>query len=112
MNILKHILVVGALLVTMLPCSHAVAHHEHEHGSAMELCEVSASPCECHSCDHEPCSDQCEIEFNPAPGSLVIEQPPSPTVLFILPEPRPAKNEIPPPISGFLAAIQTVQLLI
>jgi hypothetical protein len=112
MNILKHILVVVALLVTTLPCSHAVMHHEHEHGSAMDLCEVSAIPCQCHSCDHEPCSVQTEIQLKPAPDTQTTEQPWNPTVLFIVPEPRLAKSKNSPPVAGVLASILTIQLLI
>ena len=110
MNLLKHILVVGALLVTMLPYSHAIMHHEH--GSAMELCEVSALPCQCHSCDHEPCSDQAEIQLKTAPGTQSIEQSSNPTVLFIVPEPLLTKSKNSPPVVGVLASIQTIQLLI
>ena len=112
MNLLKHIFVVSALLATMLPCNHSPAHHEHDHGSAVELCAVSTTSCECHSCEKEPCSAKPEVKFNPAPGTQIIESPSNPAVLFILPEPQLAMSKIIPPVSGVLAAIQTVQLLI
>ena len=112
MNFLKHILVVVALLATMLPCCLAAERHNHNHESTMELCAFATSPCECHSCDHESCADDLEIHFNLASGTQAIEQPSNPEVLFTLPEPLPAKSKKNPPVSGFLASIQTVQLLI
>ena len=112
MNILKHILVIGALLGILLPCSHAVMHHEHEHGSTMELCEVSAIPCQCHSCDHEPCSIQTEIQLKTAPDTQSVEQPANPKVLFIVPEPLLIKSKNTPAVAGVLASILTIQLLI
>jgi hypothetical protein len=112
MKILKHILVVIALLATLLPCSHAVGHHEHDHGSAAEICSVSAMPCECHSCDSEPCSDTCEIQFDTFPGTLIVYTPSNPAVLFILPEPRFDKRTAIPSDRGILAVLETIQLLI
>jgi hypothetical protein len=114
MKLLKHILMVVALLATLLPCSHAAIHHGHghDHGTAMELCALGASPCACHSCDHQPCSDRLEIQRRPAPVSDTIE-PPAALVLFLsFPETKPAIKKTTPPVSGILAALQTVQLLI
>jgi len=111
MKPLKHILVI-ALLVAMLPCSHAAMYHEHEHDVAMELCAIAEEPCECRSCEHQPCADKIEIQFDRAPDSNTIEQPFSPDVLFTLPESKPALRQTLPPVSGTLATLQTVQLLI
>ena len=112
MRLLNHILVVVALLAAMLPCSHA-EHHDHGHDAAMELCTLAAEPCECHSCNHPQCPDSVEIQLDHnTPDSNTIEQPPAPVLLFILAETKSVLREIPPPVPGILAVIQTVQLLI
>ncbi|MEN8254526.1 MAG: hypothetical protein ABFR33_03555 [Verrucomicrobiota bacterium] len=111
MKLLKPILVI-ALLAMLLPCSHAAMHHDHEHDAAMELCALDTSPCECHSCEHQPCSDNVEIQLDRTPDSNTVEQPFSPDVLFTVPEPKPALRQTLPPVSGILASLQTVQLLI
>jgi hypothetical protein len=112
MKILKHILVVIALLATLLPCSHAFTHHEHDHGSAAEICAVSTTPCECHSCDSEPCSDTGEIQFDTFPGTLIVDTPSNPAVLFIFSEPRFDKRTALLPDRAILAVLETIQLLI
>ncbi len=112
MTLLKHILVVVALLVAMLPCGHA-EHHDHGQDVAMELCAVAAAPCECHSCNHQPCPDSVEIQLDRyAPDSNTIEPPSTPALLFVLPETKSVLKQTPPPDPGILAVIQTVQLLI
>lgn len=107
MNLLRHILVVVALLAAVLPCSHAAEHHD-----AIELCTFAAEPCECHSCNHQPCPDSVEIEFDRAPDSNTIVPPSTPALLFVLPETKPTLKQPLPPVSGILAVIQTIQLLI
>ncbi|RKX46520.1 MAG: hypothetical protein DRP64_03065 [Verrucomicrobia bacterium] len=106
----KHILVVVALLAAMLPCGHAAVHHGHGHDAGQ--CALAAEPCECHSCDHQPCSYDIEIQLDLTPVSETIVQSVIPNVLFILPEIHPALNKTIPPVSGVLASLQTVQLLI
>jgi len=112
MSFFKHILVVVALLAAMLPCGHAAEHHDHGHDSAPELCALAAEPCECHSCNHQPCPDSVEIQLDRTPDSNTIEPPSSPALLFILPETKSVLKQTPPPDPGILAVIQTVQLLI
>ena len=113
MKRLKHIFVVVALLAAMLPCSHAAEHHDHGHdAAATELCAFAAEPCECHSCNHQPCPDRTEIQFNHTPDSTTIQPPSAPALLFVLPEANPAPRQTLPPVPGILADLQTVQLLI
>lgn len=112
MKRLKNILLVVALLAAMLPCAHAGGHHGHDHDAAVELCSLDASPCECHACDHTPCPDAVQIPLEqicPMGASL---PPPTLISLFVLPETKPPLKQLPPPVSGSLAIIQTVQLLI
>jgi len=108
----KHILVVVALLAAMLPCGHAGVHHDHGHDADAGQCALAAEPCECHSCDHQPCSDDIEIQLDLTPVSETIVQPVISDVLYVLPEIHPALNKTIPPVSGILAALQTIQLLI
>ena len=112
MKLLKHILVVVALLVIVLPCVHA-AHYGHHHDEGVELCEIAAEPCcACHSHEQPPCTDNVEIRLDRTPDATTIEQPSAPPLLYLLPKDKPAlkKAVLPPP--GILAALQTVQLLI
>jgi hypothetical protein len=112
MKLLKHILVAVALLVMALPCVHA-AHYGHHHDEGVELCEIAAEPCcACHSREQQPCTDNVEIQLDRTPDAATIEQASSPTLLYILPEAKPAlkKAILPPP--GVLATLKTVQLLI
>ena len=114
MNFLKHILVMAVLLATLLPCSHAAMNHEHgrDHGSVMELCALDVAPCACHSCDHQPCSGHLEIQRSPAPVSSTIGPSASIVLFFSFPETTLATKKTTPPVSGILAVLQTVQLLI
>jgi len=113
MKLLKHILVI-ALLAAILPCSHAAMHHDHdhEHDVAMELCAIATEPCECHSCEHQPCADKLEIQLDHTSDTTTIKPPASPAVLFVLLETKPVLRQTLPPISGILAILRTVQLLI
>ena len=110
MKLLNHILVVLALLATMLPCGHADVHHDHHHDDGV-LSEISAEPC-CHSCDHQPCADKVEIQVDRTFHSCTLEQPSFSTVLFVLPEIYLDLKQAPPPVSGILADLRTIQLLI
>ena len=112
MKILRPILVI-ALLAGILPCSHADIHHDdHGHESMAELCAAAAGPCECHSCDVKPCTDQVEFQFNSAQGALVVMAPLNSTVLFTLSESRLANRKANPSVCGILASLQTIILLI
>ena len=111
MKFLKHILVVVALLATLLPCGHAAMHHDHHHDE-VGMCEIATEPCCCHSCEHTPCADTVEIQLDRTPGATTIEQPLTLMLLFVLPETKPALKQVPPPVPGVLATLQTVQLLI
>ncbi len=113
MKLLKHILVVVALLAMVLPCVHAAAHLSHHHHEDIELCEIVAEPCcACHSREQQPCADTVEIQLDRTPDVAAIDPPSIAALLYILPEDKPAlkKAILPPP--GVLATLQTVQLLI
>lgn len=112
MNLFKHMLVVTALLMAMLPCSHALGHHAHEPEPETTSCSLTAQPCECHSCDHGPCPGDAVVEYDLVPASEIVAPPATETVLFRLPEPRQALSPILSPVSATLAVLQTVQLLI
>ena len=110
MKFLKHILLVIALLATMVPCGHAIGHHDHDHGN--ERYGISAAPCECHSCEHTPCADDADIQADRTSGVNTIVPPSVPVLLFVLPETKPALKKFPPPVPGVLATLKTVRLLI
>ena len=111
MNRLKHILVVVALLVTMLPCGHAEMHHNHQHDGVV-LCSLALEPCSCHSCKDSFCFDQGALHVRPVLSSLVIRPPRVPMLFFVAPK-HWAVISIPPPVSNnTLAILQTIQLLI
>ena len=112
MKRLKHILIGIALLAATLPCAHAMEHHDHSHDSALELCALDAHPCECHSCDHLPCSADIKIQLDRTSISTSLEIFPRTALRLPLPEYKPVLKNSPPPVIGILAAIQTVQLLI
>lgn len=106
----KHILLMVALLAAMLPCIHAVEHHDHD--TIVELCALDASPCECHSCEHQPCSADIEIQLGRTSTTDTIAIANTPAIAFPLPEYKPALRQTSPPVTGILAVIQTIQLLI
>ncbi|VGO21537.1 hypothetical protein [Pontiella sulfatireligans] len=112
MKLLKHILVVVALLFAAMPCVHARGHAEHAHDAATgaELC--ASHTCSCHSCDAAPCADAPEMPLQLTVASASASMPSSPIQLFIFTELKPVVRQIPPSVSGFLASLQTVQLLI
>jgi hypothetical protein len=112
MKFLKHILVMVALLATMLPCSHAAEHHDHDHGATVELCAFATDPCECHSCDHKACSDDVEIQIDRTSVSKTSVIYTAPAILLPILETKPVLKKTILPVSGILAVIQTVQLLI
>jgi len=112
MKRLKHILMGIALLVTLLPCTHAFGCQDHGHDSAEERCALDTLPCECHSCDHQHGSSDLEIQVVPSSisGSLPVFHPA--TIRLPMPKYKPAFRNDSLPVSGTLAVIQTVQLLI
>lgn len=113
MKLLKHILVVIALLAMVLPCVHAAAHLSHHHHEGVELCEIAAEPCcACHSREQQPCTDNVEIQLDRTPDVAAIDHPAIPALLYILPEDKPALKKANHPPSGVLATLKTVQLLI
>jgi len=112
MKLLKHILVVVSLLATVLPCIHAAEHYEHHHSGGVELCAIGTEPCACHSCEELPCTDKGEIQLSRTPDTATIGQPSIPVLLYVLPEAKPVIKKTTPPVSGVLAILQTVQLLI
>ena len=101
-----------ALLVTLLPCTHAFGCHDDGHDSAEEHCALDALPCECHSCDHQHCSSDLEIQVVPSSvsGSLPVFH--HAVIRLPMAKYKSAFRNHSLPVSGILAVIQTVQLLI
>ncbi len=107
---LKHILVVVALLATMVPCGHADMHHDHDHHD--DGVAIAGEPCSCHSCEHCPGTDKFEIQTDRVSNPIVTEHLSIPDPLFSLPTTSTVLRKPLPPSVGILAALQTVQLLI
>jgi hypothetical protein len=112
MTLFKHILVVVALLAAAMPCCHAVGH-------ALPACDVGAEAgiaashtCACHSCDEAVCHDDVDMPQELTTSSAAFEVPVTSLQLFIISETKPLKRLAPPTVSGILASLQTVQLLI
>jgi len=112
MKLMKHILVVVSLLAMVLPCVHAAAHDSHHHEEGLALCEIAVAPCACHSCEQQPCTDKVEIQLDRTPVTTTIGQPSIPALLFVLPDTKPVLRKTSPSVSGVLATLRTVQLLI
>ena len=113
MKLLKHILIVVALLAMVMPCVHASAHYSHQHHEDVELCEIATGPCcACHSREQQPCTDNVEIQLDRTPDATTIDHPSVPTLLYILPKENPVLKKSFLPVPGVLATLQTVQLLI
>ncbi|MCF7849958.1 MAG: hypothetical protein K9M45_13985 [Kiritimatiellales bacterium] len=113
MKLLKHILVVVALLAATMPCCYA-GHtgHDHEHAAGVELCALPTHTCHCHSCDQVPCKDNAQLPQEQAAPYETIEVPAVSAQAVIFLEHKPAIRQFPHPVSGVLASLQTVQLLI
>jgi hypothetical protein len=113
MRILKNILLVMALFLMAMPCTHAADHH---HGSPFseQTDQFSAvHTCECHSCDADTvCTEPLEMPQELALSTIICVFPTSGTPLFVLNLSRPKHIQILPPVSGELARLKTVQLLI
>jgi hypothetical protein len=112
MTWLKHILVVIALMVSAMPCCHAADHdtHGHDADAAAEICATHA--CACHSCDEIPCSDQLEVPQEMITASASVGIPARSIQLIVFSETKPVIRQVPLSVTGILASIQTVQLLI
>lgn len=115
MTLGKHILVLVAFMFFMMPGMHAAAHHDdHDHGHAAgtELCGLPVHTCACHSCESIPCEDEVQVPQETILGSSIVAAPAYSFILFTFSEKRPAPQRAPSTVSGTLAALQTVQLLI
>lgn len=112
MKLLKHILIVVALMVAATPCCHAADHVQHDHGGdvAAEICASHA--CACHSCAETSCTEELEMPQDLAASTTPAVAPSSVVQLHIFTEPKPVSRRIPQLVAGILASIQTVQLLI
>ena len=64
MKLLKHILLVIALMTAMAPCVHA---DHHVHCSDEQTQEFRNTSCECHSCDHQQTSEHTDIDLSTTP---------------------------------------------
>ena len=111
MKFLKHILVVAALMLMVMPCTHAQDHdvHAHGEGSAPEICATHA--CSCHSCDTESCIEMLEVQ-DLSVSLTSVEAPSSSILLMVFSETKPLTKRVPSSVPGILASLQTVQLLI
>jgi hypothetical protein len=112
MNWLKHILVMVALLVAAMPCSHA-----HEHGlhapDANAPTEISTvHHCCCHSCAETPCMDELDMPQDLTSPAIVGATPPPAITLMVFSDLKPADPQVPPMVCDALASLRTVQLLI
>lgn len=110
MKLLKHMLVVVALLVAAMPCCHADGHELHGHAAEAGFCASHA--CSCHSCDETPCGDKPDMPQELTVVSASVAIPSASVRLFTFIESRPAIRQAPPAVNGVLATLQTVQLLI
>ncbi len=112
MHLLKHILIAIALLMAAMPCAHALSHvlHGHDHNASVEMCAAHA--CSCHACDEVPCSGEQDPPQEKISSICSVEFPPKPQLLFVFRETKPAQKQTALPLSGALASIRTVQLLI
>ncbi len=110
MKLLKHILIIVALLLAGLPCTHAHTHDEQV--AAAESILASSPCCDCHSGAEAPCQENLEVPQLPVQASVVALLPASCFEWFVVNEIRPALRPLPPTLSGILASLQTVQLQI
>jgi len=109
---MKHILVMIALLVGVLPHVHAEDHrgHVHDADGSEQLCP--AHVCACHSCDESSCTEELDIEKKTGSISVVVIRPSTDTILFIFTEPKPVLRRGTYPVHSALSALKTVHLLI
>ena len=112
MNGLKHILIAVAVLIAAMPCFHTHESGLHDHGDDAEIELCGAHTCACHTCDEVPCAEDLEMPQERTLASVAVALPPPPVLLFVFSEQHTAVRQEPPMVSGVLASIQTVQLLI
>ncbi|MEA2069207.1 MAG: hypothetical protein U9P12_08405 [Verrucomicrobiota bacterium] len=112
MKLLRHILMVIALMAAVMPCCHADAHDLHSHGAQADAGLCASHACACHSCEETPCGDKLDMPQNLTVASASVVIPSSPIRLFIFTEAKPVTRQAPPKVTGILATLQTVQLLI
>ena len=112
MKRLKHILVVIALLMVAIPCSHAESHAEHAHDTERqaEICATHA--CACHTCGDIPCADELEMPQQIPVVSTSAAIPTISVMLFTVTEIKSEPRQLLVSAQGTLASLQTVQLLI
>lgn len=112
MALLKHILVVVALLAAAMPCCHAIGHAAPARDVGTEASIDVSHACACHSCDEMVCYDNIDMPQELTASFDAFDVPVTFQQLFIISETKPLKRLVPPSVSGVLASIQTVQLLI
>jgi hypothetical protein len=113
MKVLKNILLVIALLLVAMPCTHAAEHH-HASPFSDTPDQISAvHSCECHSCDdHTVCTEPLEVEQNLKLSTAVAPAPAPMIQLFVLNQKRVAFKPSAPPVPGPYIGLKTIQLLI
>jgi hypothetical protein len=111
MRLLKHILIVFALMMASLPCIHAQIHEEHAETSETSL--TRAACCACHSGPETPCHASVKTPQQRVSAAVIALVPSTCFTGFVPPaEPQPVLRQVPPQGSGMLASLQTVRLLI
>ena len=111
----KNILVVIALLAVMLLCSHAVEQHDDcDYGFAEELWDCVGTYCNCYTSNHLPCANKQQVQFKCPTAPKKVHAATDVLVgdRFYLSEHKQATKPHHPLVSGVLASILTVQLLI
>jgi len=112
MTLMKHILVVTALLVISMPCCHAASHVDHGHDAEVttELC--APHTCGCHSCDDVACAEKLEMPQNRSVSASAVLFPVSFSKWIVFNEPRVVAIQPSLAIPAGLASIRTIRLLI
>ena len=109
---IKHILIMIALIVASMSCCQADDHdlHAHDAEAGAEIC--SSHDCSCHTCDETACSDVFEMPQRLVVSTAMLTAPTAAIELYVLSETKRPVQQVSPAVTGILASIQTVQLLI
>lgn len=113
MKLLQNILLIVALFIVAMPCTHADGHH---HGSPFSELPDQLSAvhtCECHSCDSDTvCTEPLEVDQTLSVSSADAPAPAPMLQLFVLNQARPAFMPALPEVPGPHIGLRTIQLLI
>lgn len=112
MKWLKHILLMVTLLIAAMPHFHAHELIGHTHDASARADLSASHTCECHACDEAPCADGFEMPQESVSGSITVPEAPVSLQQVVFTKPGPVVYRAPLTVSGTLARIQTIQLLI